>query len=78
MRLRIYYRASISLLSVRQESPKYVKAKLTLIGVRSDSRVHTLYSARGYDVKLEGELKSERKRSSEVGLWSLDYKGDQV
>ena len=68
----------MSLLSVRRELPKYFKAKLTLIGVRSDSRLHALCSARGYDVKLEGKLKSERKRSSEVGLWSLDYKGDQV
>jgi len=40
----------MSLLSVRRESPKYFKAKLTLIGVRSDSRLHALCSARGYDV----------------------------
>ena len=67
----------MSLLSVHRESPKYFKAKLTLIGVRLDSRLHTLCSAREYDV-IEAGLKSERKRSSEVGLWSLDYKGDQV
>src|SRR6267154_4928185 len=59
----------MSLLSVRQESPKYVKAKLTLIGVRSDSRLHALCSTRGYNVKLEGELKSERRRSSEVEFY---------
>jgi len=61
----------MSLLSVRRESPKYVKAKLTLIGVRSDSRLHALCSARGYNVKLEGELKSERRQSSEVEFMVL-------
>ena len=59
----------MSLLSVHRESPKYVKAKLTLIGVRSDSRLHALCSAREYNV-IETGLKSERKQSSEVGLWS--------
>ena len=61
----------MSLLSVLRESPKYFKAKLTLIGVRSDSRLHALCSARGYDV-IETGLKSERKRSSEVGFMVLN------
>ena len=61
----------MSLLSVRRESPKYFKAKLTLIGVRSNSRLHALCSARGYNVKLEGKLKSEQRRSSEVEFMVL-------
>jgi len=61
----------MSLLLVHQELPKYVKAKLTLIGVRLDSRLHTLCSTRGYHV-IETGLKSERKRSSEVGFMVLN------
>ena len=61
----------MSLLSVCQKSPKYVKAKLTLIGVRSDSRLHALCSIRGYNVSFEGELKSKQRQSSEVGFMVL-------
>ena len=53
----------VSLLSVCQESPRYFKAKLTLIGVRLNSRLHTLCSARGYNHLKKGTI------------FERDYKG---
>ena len=67
--------------TLRKESPRYLMAKLTQSGVRSISRL-------AFPTQVQVGIRCNKKTkktgvntksvSSEGGLWSWDYKGDQV